>query len=133
MILLDTHVLVWLAENSSRMGGEARSQLENEDELYLSAMTFWELSLLQGKGQITLMMPLEQLLDRVTIDEGMTVAPVTAQIAMDANALPGLHGDPVDRLLMATARALSCPLMTADGMIGRYARDGHLQAIDARQ
>lgn len=134
MILLDTHVLVWLLDGSKRLGMAARARIEADaGETYLSAMTFWELSLLEKKRQIVLAMPLPALLHEVTGSGGMIIEPVSAGIAIDANGLPALHGDPVDRLLMATARALDCPLLTADHVIAEYAAAGHVQAIDARR
>ena len=132
MILLDTHVLVWLVENGRRLGKAARETIQTDTELCLSAMTFWELGMLLGKGQIALTMPLPALLDRV-IREGMTIVPVSAPIAIDAHILPRLHGDPMDRLLMATARSLDCPLMTADHVIEEYAAAGHIRMVDARR
>lgn len=133
MILLDTHVLVWLLEDSQRLGTSAREMIQaNTGWIMLSAMTFWELSMLQSKRQISLSVPLPVLLGKVTTESLMTIVPVTAEIAMDANGLPSLHGDPVDRLLMATARSLDCPLMTADHVIRDYASAGHVQVLDAR-
>ena len=132
MILLDTHALVWLVEDSRRLGRAAREAVGAEAELCLSAMTLWELSMLLGKGQVALAMPLAALLNKV-MQDGVAIIPVTALIAMDANGLPKLHGDPVDRLLMATARSLDCPLMTADHVIEEYAAAGHVRIIDARR
>ena len=134
MILLDTHVLVWLAEDSKRLGEAARTAIRSaEGELHLSAMSFWELGMLLSKRQITLAMPLPRMLEEVTAVSRMTILPITAEIAIDAHTLPRLHGDPVDRLLMATARAFDCPLMTGDHVIAEYAAAGHVRTIDARR
>ena len=134
MILLDTHVLIWLLEDSERLGASAREAIRaNTGRITLSAMTFWELSMLQSKRQMSLSVPLPVLLEKVIGESLMTIVPVTAEIAMDANSLPSLHGDPVDRLLMATARNLDCPLMTADHVVREYARAAHVQVIDARR
>jgi PIN domain nuclease of toxin-antitoxin system len=133
VILLDTHVLLWLDERNQRLGKTAHDMVAASHDLRVSAMTFWELSMLLNKQQIALSKPLDQMLDEIAHAQETTVVPITAPIAIDANRLPRLHGDPVDRLLIATARDLRCPLMTADRTILDYAAAGHLRAIDARR
>ena len=134
MILLDTHVLIWLAEDSKRLGISARAAIRSEEgEIRLSAMNFWELGMLLSKRQITLAMPLPRMIEELTTAGRMTILPVTAEIAIDAHTLPKPHGDPVDRLLMATARAFGCQLMTGDHVIAEYAAAGHVRIIDARR
>ena len=60
--------------------------------------------------------------------------PISPSIAIDAGQLPGgIHGDPADRIIIATSRHLGCPLLTTDRKILAYAAIGHLKAIDARR
>jgi PIN domain nuclease of toxin-antitoxin system len=67
---------------------------------------------------------------RVLALPGVRPAPFTSYIAIDASALPGdLHGDPADRLLIATARDRSLPIVTRDLRILTYARAGHLEVV----
>ena len=70
----------------------------------------------------------------VLATQGYRLADLTTAIGADAGTLPGgIHGDPADRIIIATARAFGCPVLTADRKILAYATVGHLQAIDARR
>lgn len=135
MILLDTHVLLWLADGDPKLGGKALALIRvSEESLRVSAMSYWECAMLSRKGRLTFSKPVFEWLDEVLGNGGIEAVPVTPVIAADAGSLPdSIHGDPSDRIIMATARALGCPLATADGPILQYAAQGHLQAIDARR
>ncbi|UVO50408.1 type II toxin-antitoxin system VapC family toxin [Sphingomonas sp. SUN019] len=134
MILLDTQVLVWLVGDDRRLGREARSSIKRDTERRVSAMVSWEIAMLVDKGRFTLEMPLGSWLDTSIRSVGAYEAAVTGAMARDAGSLPGrIHGDPCDRIMIATARALSCALVTSDEKILHYAAQGHLTAIDARR
>jgi PIN domain nuclease of toxin-antitoxin system len=133
MILLDTHVVIWATEEKSRLGTKARDMLADPDAtLRYSAITAWELGMLVSKNKMQMPLSPDALMRRVR-DAGVVEVAVDGAMALDAGALSnGLHGDPCDRILIATARALSCPLLTADRKILAYAAAGHLTALDAR-
>jgi PIN domain nuclease of toxin-antitoxin system len=132
MILLDTQALLWLTEDE-RLGVEARKLIDAETgNLHLSAISFWEIAMLIDKRRIALAMPLDSWMQRLFETGGFTMVAVNPAIAADAGSLPGkIHGDPCDRIIIATARSLGCPVLTADGLIIDYAAQGHVQAIDA--
>ncbi|WP_375404001.1 type II toxin-antitoxin system VapC family toxin [uncultured Sphingomonas sp.] len=136
MILLDTHALVWSADNKLELGVRSRGLIasaQDNNKLYVSAITPWEITMLVGKGRLELSRHLAIWMPGVISQPGIMIAPLTPEIGMDAGLLPpGIHGDPADRIIIATARALHCPVLTADGKILRYAEAGHLHAIDAR-
>jgi PIN domain nuclease of toxin-antitoxin system len=135
VILLDTHILLWLVEDDKRLGKKARETINGAaaaGKVIVSAISFWEIGLLIEKRRIALSMPLGDFAEMVGRRREIRVAPVDARIAVEtANLPPGLHGDPGDRILVATARHLACPLATTDGKILAYAAQGHVQAIDA--
>ena len=135
MIVLDTHALVWLIDGDSQLSLGARALIEAaraEDGAFVSAITPWEISMLVGKGRIHLAMPVADWMDFVFGMEGVLLAPLTAAMGVDAGTLPGtIHGDPADRIVIATARALRCPLLTSDRGILRYAKEGHVRVINA--
>lgn len=136
MILLDTNVLVWIIENSSRLGAEARESVGGgaPGEIAVCAISFWEIGMLLSKKRIALSMPLADFVDSIGADDRFRILPVNAAIAVEAGTLPeGIHGDPGDRLLIATARKHACPLLTTDGRILAYAAQGHVSATDARR
>jgi len=135
VILLDTHVLLWLANNDARLGEQAHIVIKEAAAsrvIAVSAISFWEIGLLIEKQRIS--MPL-QLTDFAALvsKRGIRVAPVNSRIAVESGSLPpGLHGDPGDRLIAATARALACTLLTSDTKLLDYSAAGHVEALDAR-
>ena len=134
LTLLDTHVLVWALEGDDRLGERARGLITEETELLYSAITAWELAMLVSKGKLKLTMPPSILLARATTEARMSEVDINAEMGLDAGSMVApIHGDPADRFLMATARILDCPLLTADEKILVYAAAGHVKAIDARR
>ena len=137
MILIDTQALVWLIEANARLGSEAKMVVEQEraDEgVMIAPISAWEAAMLVDKGKIALSRPVAAWFEAVLTESGFDLAELTVAIGADAGSLPGsIHGDPADRLIIATARALGCPLLTSDRAILAYAAAGHVQAIDARR
>ena len=134
MILLDTQALVWLMEGSSELGAKAAQAEADSADVAVSAMSFWEISLLVSRKRLSLSLPLEQWAAKVAQEAAIDILPVTGSIAIDAGCMPGYkHRDPGDLIVIATARALGCPVMTSDGRMLAYANTGHVQAIDARR
>jgi PIN domain nuclease of toxin-antitoxin system len=134
MILLDTHALIWLAAGTNDLGSRALRAIEEQPERRMSAMVAWELAMLVDKRRIALESPLDIWLDQAMRGFGIVEVPISSAIGRDAGGLQGnIHGDPYDRIMVATARALRCPLVTSDRAILRYAANGHLKAIDARR
>jgi PIN domain nuclease of toxin-antitoxin system len=137
MILLDTHVLIWAMEDRRNLGIAAADIIDEatfSDGAYVSAITCWEISMLVDKDRLGLRQGTRAWMEEVLAKPGLFLAPVESEIAIDAGQLPeNPHGDPADRIIMATARALDCPLLTADQAILDYAAAGHLEAIDARR
>jgi PIN domain nuclease of toxin-antitoxin system len=135
LILLDTHVLVWFADGSERLGAQARHLVEAElaaGAAQVSAITFWEVGMLTAKGKLELRLPAEKWSRSLLKMRGFNFMSLEPSIAVASSVLPGdIHGDPADRIIIATARALNCPLLTADRAILDYAAQGHVRAIDA--
>jgi PIN domain nuclease of toxin-antitoxin system len=136
MILLDTHPLIWFSQGDDSLGNRARHLIIDcsaRDEVLVSPITFWETAMLVRKGRITLGMSTHAWAAAVQASNRVKVADLLPSTGVDAGELPNnIHGDPADRILIATARASGCALVTADHKILDYAAAGHLQAIDAR-
>ncbi len=132
MLLLDTHVLVWLLFEEDRLGSDARQKLDESwtlGEAAVSAMTFLEVAMLHAKGRMRLLAAIPEW--RLTLlKDGLSEITVDGEIAARAGTLPGLPGDPADRIIVATALA-GHQLMTADDRILRW--NGNLLRHDARE
>jgi PIN domain nuclease of toxin-antitoxin system len=116
VILLDAHVLVWLDEASPRLGTTTIEQIDSafqSGEVTISAISFWEVSMLVRKGRIRLDMDLA-IWRSDFLEQGLIEIPVTGEIGIRAAGFENFHGDPADRLIAATALQCSATLLTAD-------------------
>jgi PIN domain nuclease of toxin-antitoxin system len=125
MIILDTHVLLWWASGSDSLSVAAnkviRGTLTTGSEIIISSISAWEISMLISKGRLILSMDIESWLDEVAQIDGVRFVPVDNEIGIKSTALPGeFHKDPADRMIVATARKLAIPLVTADEKIIQY-------------
>ncbi|MDE0393982.1 MAG: type II toxin-antitoxin system VapC family toxin [Gammaproteobacteria bacterium] len=132
MILLDTHVLLWSRVGVRRTGPRCMRLVEQalrDATLAASAISFWEVAMLREKGRIDLSQDIRAWRMRL-INDGLIEIPVDGDIAMRANELTGLHADPADRLIVATALG-GHTLVTADERILSWSR--RLSRMDARE
>ena len=117
MILVDTHVVVWLASDERRLSSKAKVAIDEarraDRGVAISDFTLYELSLLFRKKQIGLVISLETFLSE--IEKRFVVLPITGQVCVSALSLPvGYPKDPADRIIGATALVEGIPLITAD-------------------
>ncbi len=116
-LLLDTHVAIWFFEDPALLASEAREAVEDSANVpYLSAASVWEWALKQALGRIST--PAE--LDAGAVRAGFHELPVTWAHGRAAAALPVLHADPFDRMLVAQAVAEDLVLVTRDRLITQY-------------
>lgn len=119
--LLDTHGLIWSLTDVTRLSDRARALLEDPtNRVLVSAVSAWEVAIKVAQGRLTLPVPPTQLLDVVTRQLRMEALPISFEHAVAAAALPRIHGDPFDRLLVAQAQGLGIPVITADPAISHY-------------
>lgn len=118
-VVLDTHVVVWLDEGSPRLGPRARAAIERAfraEELAVSAISFWEIAMLERKGRLELdLEPGEWRAELLRM--GVVEIPVSGRIGIHAASLERFHGDPADRMIVATAKIAGAQLFTADERI----------------
>ena len=122
MILVDTHVVVWLAFEEARLTRKAKATIEdarkNAEALAISAITLLELATLSSKGRIHIDIGLESFLQEV--ETRFAVLPITGRACTRTAGLPATYPkDPADRIIGATALVEGLPLVTADREIRR--------------
>lgn len=119
MIILDTHVLVWLDEGSSRLGPQSRDLIDEalyQEQLAVAAISFWEIAMLVEKKRLDIKMDL-QVWRQELLEKGLKEVAMHGSIAVQAGELPEFHGDPADRIIVASALFTSATLVTADEKI----------------
>jgi PIN domain nuclease of toxin-antitoxin system len=132
-LLLDTHVWLWLVRGEDRLPHDVLEPIfaaAGARSLFLSAISPWEIGLLDAKRRISLNRPCLDWLREAVEHSGVQIAPLTLEIAVESHRLPELlHDDLVDRILIATARLEALTLVTLDRAILDYAVQGHLRAL----
>lgn len=135
-LIFDTHVFIWHMFANPQLSlkfQKAIKQLQDIHPILISPMTFWEISMLSQKGRISLEMDCFDWVEQALCDPGFQLAPLTPQIAVRGSQLPGtLHGDPVDRMLVATAFENHAVLVTCDEKILEYGENHFLTVHDPR-
>ncbi len=125
-LLLDTHILIWWRQDPSRLSKQqARILLEvnHERRAAISAITLWELAKMVERGRLQIDLPLDIWLEEIESHPQLEVVPITARIALESTRLgEDFHKDPADQIIVATARCLAVPLMTADDRIRRWGK-----------
>ncbi|RJG43823.1 type II toxin-antitoxin system VapC family toxin [Mesorhizobium sp. DCY119] len=125
MIVLDTHALVWwINKDDSRLSSVAADAIEQAlagDGVVASSISAWELAMLVSKGKLDLTVDVLDWLEAAASIDGFDFVPVDNIVAVKSRTLPGdFHPDPADRIIVALARELGAPLVTADAKITQY-------------
>lgn len=124
MILLDTHALVWYLDNPEKLSQKGRKAIDTglrNEGAGIADITLWEIAMLVHKGRLTFDRDVEQWLADLSQLPNFKKFRISPPIAALSAHLPGtFHGDPADRLIVATALNLGAPLVTRDGQIRDY-------------
>lgn len=114
-LLLDTHIWLWSALEPHRVSRRVVKELsEQENELWLSPISVWELTFLHRKGRTKTPQDISTWVARSMEELRLTEAPLTVEVALAVATLDFPHGDPGDHFLAATAKVFDLTLVTAD-------------------
>ncbi|HEX6871124.1 MAG TPA: type II toxin-antitoxin system VapC family toxin [Micromonosporaceae bacterium] len=115
-LLLDTHVVLWWLNDDPTLPADIKSRLDTEPEVYVSAVTTWEVCIKQAIGKLHSAADLAESIRNAGFDE----LPINMRHTIIAGRLPRHHRDPFDRLLIAQAQLEGLTLVSRDGEISKY-------------
>ena len=122
-LLLDTHALIWASITPERLSATARRQLQDiHNELHVSLATWWEISIKASKPQAILTLPAggEERTESYIAGWALNWLPVRTEHCRALRALPWLHRDPFDRMLIAQAQVERLGIVTIDKQFKSY-------------
>ena len=120
-LLLDTHALIWFAENDARLSAQARRSLEDEtNDPYCSVASIWEMAIKASLGKLSVTAQLVTTFRRRLETNGFTILPIEYEHAAFVMTLPWHHRDPFDRLLVAQANLEGLALISHDAELDAY-------------
>lgn len=114
--LLDSHILIWSLYEQSKLSAEQRAVLESDAPTFISAATIWEIEIKKKAGRL----PLPDAIWEQATDVGHQFLSIESAHARLAGALPAVHGDPFDRMLIAQATLNDLTILTVDERIRAY-------------
>ena len=119
--LLDSHVIIWLAESADKkLSPKSMEIIHNADnQLFVSIVSFWEIALKTNNGKLDLGISLDVLFDKIQ-ESNIKITSVEKEYLLRLSALPPIHKDPFDRLMIVTAICETMTLLTADENIHKY-------------
>ncbi|MGL4503313.1 MAG: type II toxin-antitoxin system VapC family toxin [Planktothrix sp.] len=124
MILLDTHVWLWLLHDPSQLSESAQAIIESEEPqngLLVSAISVWEVAVKSSLGKLVLPLPIGEWYQLAKTHSGVVIEPLSPIDAIASTQLPEVfHKDPADRILVAIARRYEISLVTCDAKILNY-------------
>jgi PIN domain nuclease of toxin-antitoxin system len=130
MILLDTHVWLWLLHKPSQLSNQARALIDVEEPqngILVSAISVWEIAVKVSIGKLSLPLPIGEWYELAQTQSGIVIEPLNPLDAIASTQLPeNFHKDPADRILVAIARRHKIPLVTCDVKILNYP---HVQTV----
>jgi PIN domain nuclease of toxin-antitoxin system len=138
MIVLDTHIFLWLINGNNEITTSGFLPTINkaikDNSIIIPAISLWEISMLVAKQRIVLHKNTLDWLKTATSAPGISVYPISPEVAYESTILPGaFHGDPADRLIVATTRVINGTLLTFDKEILAYSKHGFVKTLKPKR
>lgn len=131
-LILDTHILIWYVEGIKLSESQIKliDKAREENILYISAISIWEITMLENKGKIALSVSLDEWINKLLSMPGLHLINLSVSILMQSCLLPHYdHKDPADRFIISSSRTSNSHLLTFDQKIIEYANLGYLKII----
>lgn len=119
MFLLDTHALLWYLRDSQDISPLARETIDNADHVAVSIASLWEIAIKRSIGKLQIEIG-PSAIEMLCRERDITVLPISADALEIVQNLPKIHGDPFDRIIVATAQAKGLTIITRDRIIPQY-------------
>ena len=120
-LLLDTCTFLWIVAGAAELSPRARDLFQAVDnEVYLSAVSAWEIAVKQGLGRLRLPDAPDRFVPEMRDAHGIASLPLDEESALHASRLPALHGDPFDRILVCQAIVHGLTILTPDPLVTQY-------------
>jgi PIN domain nuclease of toxin-antitoxin system len=129
-LILDTHIFLWLMGGDPKLNRKNLERIETASNagfrLCISAISIWEIGILGSKKRITFAQPVERWIRQAIQISSTKIIDLSMDILLDSCNLPEeFHGDPADRMIVATSRIMDIPLVTQDERIIAYINKGY--------
>jgi len=120
-LLFDTHAFLWWATDPDRLPGAVLEMVQTVGtEVYLSAASSWEVEIKAGLGKLELVTPWQTIVEREVVRNGFQLLPITFAHTYKLGALPPIHRDPFDRILIAQSLSDGMKLVSVDAKLRDY-------------
>lgn len=119
MYLMDTCAFLWFLEDSMALSKDAKKTMEESENLYLSVASLWEIAIKKSIHKLNIEKSIIEL-EKICLDLHIEILPIKSQYLERIQKLPMIHGDPFDRLIIATALEEELVLITQDAKIAQY-------------
>jgi PIN domain nuclease of toxin-antitoxin system len=120
-LLLDTHAFLWWDESPKKLSKTAFAAIEDDNnELYLSLISIWEIQIKMQLGKLTLRSKLKEIIEQQTTENSIQLLALDTAHIYHLDSLPSHHKDPFDRLLIAQASHENLTMITDDSLIQKY-------------
>ncbi len=134
LLLLDTHILIWMINGDSHLNLASRKAINSaavSGSVLISAITVWEIAMLVRSKRVQISKSIQSWVDDMLAAPGIVLAPLSPEVAVESCNLPGqFHGDPADRIIVATARNQGATLFSKDKQIVAYGKEGHVRLLE---
>lgn len=115
--LLDTHVFIWVMEDSKRLKKHIKNEISNsKNKIFVSVVNIWEISIKKSLKKLRTPFDIEASIKKA----GLQIIPIQLTHALKVEKLPLIHRDPFDRILISQALVEDLTLITADKKIWKY-------------